>query len=483
MAPRTLEVWFSAGPASARVGTLSQVAGRLGFAYAPDWLAQDKPWPLSQSLSLRAEDFDDKATRPFFAGLLPEGEQRRLVAQALQASRQNDFALLAGIGGECAGAVTLLDPGQTPAPPAEANSLRWLDQAELQALLADLPQRPMLAGQQGLRLSLAGAQDKLPVVVGDDGRIGLPLFGAPSTHILKPAIAGLDGTVFNEAFCMRLAAALKLAVAPVQIHPVAQGGAVLLVQRYDRLAAAGPDSAPNPAPNPAPNLPPTRLHQEDFCQALAVPPEQKYQNEGGPDLAQCFALLRRATRPSALPVLALLDAVVFNALIGNHDAHGKNFSLLYGAAVSAGSAGRAGGPADATLAPLYDLLCTAVYPRLTDKMAMKLGGQYRFSALMARHWERFARDAGLSPAQVKKRVMTIASRLPDLARQTAAAFDAQGQGHPILGQIVTLIAQRCALTVRRLSAPAGDSAGDAADDAGKDDGSNEGSDEAAPGAD
>lgn len=480
MAPRTLEVWFSAGPASARLGTLSQVAGRLGFEYAPDWLSQDKPWPLSQSLPLRAEAFDDRATRPFFAGLLPEGEQRRLVAQALQASRQNDFALLAGIGGECAGAVTLLEPGQIPVPPADANPTRWLDEAELQALLADMPQRPMLAGQQGLRLSLAGAQDKLPVVVADDGRIGLPLFGAPSTHILKPAIAGLDGTVFNEAFCMRLAAALKLAVAPVQIHPVAQG-AVLLVQRYDRLAAAATTPAPSTSPNPAPNLPPTRLHQEDFCQALAVPPEHKYQNEGGPDVAQCFALLRRATRPSALPVLALLDAVVFNALIGNHDAHGKNFSLLYGAAASVVSAGRAAGPADATLAPLYDLLCTAVYPRLTDKMAMKLGGQYRFSALMVRHWEHFARDAGLSPAQVKKRVMAIASRLPDLARQTAAVFDAQGQGHPILGQIVTLIAQRCALTVRRLSAPAGDSAGDDAD--GADDSADDGTDEAAPGAD
>ena len=450
--PRTLEVWFSAGPASARVGTLSQVAGRLCFEYAPAWLSQETPWPLSQSLPLRAEAFDDRASRPFFAGLLPEGDQRRLVAQALQASRQNDFALLAGIGGECAGAVTLLDPGQTPAPPTAAQTVRWLSPAELQTLLDDMPLRPMLAGQTGLRLSLAGAQNKLPVVLADDGRIGLPLYGAPSTHILKPAIAGLDGTVLNEAFCMRLAAALKLAVAPVQVvHPAAHG-AVLLVQRYDRLAAATAQGTP------------TRLHQEDFCQALGVPPEHKYQNEGGPDLTQCFALLRRATRPSAPPVLALLDAVVFNALIGNHDAHGKNFSLLYGAGVSAGSTGRVG-LAGATLAPLYDLLCTAVYPRLTDKMAMKLGGRYRFSELMARHWEQFARDAGLSPAQVKKRVLDIARRLPDLARQTAAAFDAHGPGHPILGRIVTLIDQRCALTVRRLSAPAADSPGTDADTA------------------
>ena len=148
--------------------------------------------------------------------------------------------------------------------------------------------------------------------------------------------------------------------------------------------------------------------------------------------------MRRATRPSAPHTLALLDAVAFNALIGNHDAHGKNFSLLYG-------------PAGAGLAPLYDVLSTSVYPRLTEKMAMKLGGKYRFSELMARHWEQFARDAGLSPAQVRKRVLHIAQHLPELARQILVGFESHGYGHPVLNQIVTLVGQRCALTTRRLT--------------------------------
>jgi serine/threonine-protein kinase HipA len=437
--PRQLDVWLL----SEHVGTLMQVDGRLGFVYRQEWLdrapgdAGSLPQALSQSLPLRAEPFDDRATRPFFAGLLPEGEQRRLVAQALQASRQNDFALLEGIGGECAGAVTLLEPGQIPGHAApsglvesDPTRVRWLEGPALLKLLAEMPQRPMLAGQEGLRLSLAGAQDKLPVVVdrGDGAaaplRIGLPLFGAPSTHILKPTIPGVEGSVHNEVFCMSLAGALKLPVAHTQILPVADQS-VLLVQRYDRLADASGQAT-------------LRLHQEDFCQALGVPPEHKYQNEGGPDLAQCFALLRKATRPSAPNVLALLDAVVFNALVGNHDAHGKNFSLLYG-------------QANAQLAPLYDLLCTAVYPQLTEKMAMKLGGKYRFTELMPRHWEQFARDAGLSPAQVKKRVLDIARRLPDLARTQLASFEGQGNSHPILNPIVTLIAQRCTLTTRRLT--------------------------------
>ncbi|MEI8327501.1 MAG: HipA domain-containing protein, partial [Betaproteobacteria bacterium] len=250
-------------------------------------------------------------------------------------------------------------------------------------------------------------------------RIGLPLFGSPSSHILKPPIAGAEGSVFNEGFCMALAAALKLDVAKTQIHQVG-ARQYLLVERYDR-----------PGQN--------RLHQEDFCQALGTAPETKYQNEGGPNLAQSFELLRRATRPSAPHILKLLDFVVFNALSGNHDAHGKNFSLLYT-------------PKGAVLAPLYDALCTAVYPRLTDKMAMKIGSKYKFSEVQARHWEQFAIDAVLSPAQVKKRILDLARRLPALASATRARFEAQGNSHPIVAQIVTLIDQRCALTIRRLTA-------------------------------
>jgi len=420
--PKQLEVWFQ----GEQVGVLTQVNGRLAFAYTAQWLQQaqadEAKATLSQSLPLRAEPFDDRETRPFFAGLLPEGDKRIQVAQVLQVSRQNDFALLDGIGGECAGAVTMLAPGQTPASTNTLSSVRWLDEPALAQLLVDLPKRPMLAGQDGLRLSLAGAQDKLPVVVQGE-QVGLPLNGMPSTHILKPSIEGVEGSVFNEAFCMTLAAALKLQVAPVHIGQVA-GQAYLLVQRYDR----------------EPSTPPQRLHQEDFCQALGIPPEHKYQNEGGPDLAQAFELLRRVTRPSAPHLLRMLDQVVFNALIGNHDAHGKNFSLLY----------TRQGPG---LAPLYDALCTAVYPHLTEKMAMKLGSKYCFDDLMPRHWEQFALAAGLSPAQVKKRVLDLAKRLPALASQNVARFEAQHHHHPILGQIQTLIEQRCDLTLRRLTAP------------------------------
>lgn len=419
---RQLEVWSF----GTHIGTLSQIDGRLTFAYTPQWLASGNATPLSQSLPLQSESFDDRATRPFFAGLLPEGKKRKSIAQTLHVSRLNDFALLDGIGGECAGAVTLLEPGQTAQDLKTDQHVRWLDDTELLHLLNELPKRPMLAGEEGLRLSLAGAQDKLPVLAARD-RIGLPLLNTPSSHILKPEISGVDGSVFNEGFCLALADQMKLSTAKAVIRNL-DDRVYLLVERYDRHQTA--------------NGQVRRLHQEDFGQALGVAPEYKYQSEGGPDLARCFELVRRVTRPSAPHILMLLDYVIFNTLIGNQDAHAKNFSLLYT-------------PRGTVLAPLYDALSTAVYPNLTDKMAMKIGSKYRFPEVQTRHWEQFAAAAGLSPAQVKKRILNIAKRLPNFARQLQASFQSEGHGHPILVGIVTLIEQRCALTIRRLTSQGG----------------------------
>ena len=413
-----LEVWLF----SERVGTLARVNGRLNFCYAPGWLSHKDAVALSASLPLQAEPFGDRTTRPFFAGLLPEGQMRRRIAQQFQVSSQNDFALLDHIGGECAGAVTLLEPGQALPVPAHGNDVQWLSDEEVVAILDELPRRPMLAGTEGLRLSLAGAQDKLPVV-SDGTRIGLPLNGTPSSHILKPPINAVEDSVFNEGFCMALAEAMQLKPAKAEVHQVLNRS-FLLVERYDRLIQAQNQRQ--------------RLHQEDFCQALGVVPEMKYQNEGGPDLAQCFALVRRATRPGAPEVLRLLDYVIFNALIGNQDAHAKNFSLLY--------SGKA-----PVLAPMYDTLSTAVYPTLTQKMAMKIGSKYVFSEVQARHWEQFAEEVGFTRALAKRRILELAKSLPSTARTLQSAPERGFAGNAVVERINALIEQRCALTIRRLT--------------------------------
>ena len=413
-----LAVWLFAD----HVGTLALLDGRLNFRYAPDWLSQVDAVALSASLPLQSTPFDDQRTRPFFAGLLPEGQMRRLIAQQFQVSGQNDFALLDRIGGECAGAVTFLVPGQTLPVPAGDDGVEWLSDDDLVALLAELPRRPMLAGRDGLRLSLAGAQDKLPVVF-DGKRIGLPLNGTPSSHILKPEIHGIEDSVTNEGFCLALAEAMQLKPARSKIHAV-QNRRFLLVERYDRIADTQGSRR--------------RLHQEDFCQALGVVPEMKYQNEGGPDLAQCFDLVRRMTRPSAPQILRLLDYVIFSALIGNHDAHAKNFSLLYDGKTP-------------VLAPLYDTLSTAVYPTLTQKMAMKIGSKYRFSELQARHWMQFSEGVGLAKAPARRRILELARALPIAARGLQSAPGRGFVGDLLVERIIAVLEQRCALTIRRLT--------------------------------
>lgn len=418
-----LTVWLFAD----RVGTLALIDGRLNFRYSPDWMSRPDAVPLSTSLPLQTEAFDDHKTRPFFAGLLPEGQMRRLIAQQLQVSGQNDFALLDRIGGECAGAVTFLEPAQGLPAPAHGEDVQWLSEREVVALLDELPRRPMLAGKDGLRLSLAGAQDKLPVVF-DGARLGLPRNGTPSTHILKPAIQAVEDSVTNEGFCMELAEAMQLKPAKAKVHAVLNRP-FLLVERYDRVADVQGHRQ--------------RLHQEDFCQALGVVPEMKYQNEGGPDLAQIFELVRRVTRPSAPQILRLFDYVVFNALIGNHDAHAKNFSLLY--------SGRT-----PVLAPFYDTLSTAVYPTLTQKMAMKIGSEYKFSEVQARHWDQFFESAGLAKAQAKRRTLELAKTLLPTARKLQSEPEHGFAGNAVVERIIALIDQRCALTILRLTDPAAD---------------------------
>lgn len=416
---RELEVWLF----NERAGSLTLTEDRLNFQYTPGWLSHPHVKALSCSLPLQTEPFDDHQTRPFFAGLLPEGQLRHLIAKQFQVSHQNAFALLDHLGGECAGAVTLLRTEQ-PSPNEKTDQdVQWLNNQELVAIIDELPHRPMLAGKDGLRLSLAGAQDKLPVVF-DGTQIGLPRKGAPSSHILKPAIRNLPDTVINEGFCLALAEAMGLKPAKSQIHSLL-GRQFLLVERYDRVVREE-------------GL--RRLHQEDFCQALGVVPDMKYQNEGGPDLAQCFDLIRHATRPSAPHTIAMLDYVIFNALIGNHDAHAKNFSLLYT-------------DTSAVLAPLYDVLSTAVYSNLTPKMAMKIGSKYKFSEVQARHWEQFAETVGLSKAQAKKRILTLARSMPTIARELQLDPQRGFAGQSMVEQIVTLLEQRCALTVKRLTAP------------------------------
>lgn len=359
--------------------------GNLRFRYDDGYSGP----PLSWALPVQTEAHPHAICRAVFGGLLPEGDGREALARNLGVSAGNDYALLEEVGGDCAGAIILVEPGSDLPTTAE---VRWLDSDDLDRILHELPQRPLAADPaEGVRLSLAGAQPKTPVIVEGD-RIGQPTnLAAPTTHIVKPEPAAFPGLVDNEAFCMELARAIELPVANVSKHISRSGLPYLLVERYDRDLTAEPIR---------------RLHQEDFCQALGVPADRKYQAEGGPSVGSAIELLRSASPAPALDIPRFWDALVLNWLIGNCDAHGKNYSLLYDT----------GAP---TLAPLYDLVGTTTYPRLTTRLAMSIEGAADIGAVSLATWLNLAAGVGLSQRFARARTVEIVTRAKAAARPLA----------------------------------------------------------------
>lgn len=362
---------------------------RFIFQYAIDWLKNPQAMSLSISLPLQKEAFENDNARPFFANLLPEEQIKKIISRNLHISEKNDFALLEKIGGECAGAVSVFPESVMP---QVKPGYRKLDEKSLHDIIIKLPQRPFLAGDEGVRLSLAGAQNKLPVYV-ENEQISLALGNAPSTHILKPPIPGLEESVENEAFCMILAG--KMGLPRPQVKILHSPDTFLLIERYDRIWDKDRQLQ--------------RLHQEDFCQALQIMPDQKYESEGGPSLQKCFNLLSIHSLKPAADKMALLRWVIFNVLIGNADAHAKNLALLY----------RQRKP---SLAPFYDLICTMAYEELTEKLAMKIGGEKRVAWLGLRHWENFAETVEIKKTFVLKELAKMAEEIIQQAEVLAQSF-------------------------------------------------------------
>jgi len=349
--------------------------GKMYFHYL-------KPFPesqvsISQSLPLSMNEriFSEKECRPFFEGLLPDSEAARdTIAKRHGISARNSFRLLQAIGQDCPGAVSFHEIDE-PIREVEFETLDvdFKTDEEIESYIKKLStSNPLFHGIDDIRLSLAGVQNKAGIYVDPlnpvSEKIGIPRNGMPSTHILKPEIATFPNSAFNEYFCLTLAQASHLNAANVSFRKIGNTPCVI-VQRYDRDFGTRYIK---------------RLHQEDFCQALGKLPTQKYQNEGGPSLEDCFKLLNLIDR------INFTKYIIFNFVVGNTDAHGKNFSILYG---------------DHTppkLAPLYDVLCCQIYEGHSQKMAMKIGGEYEAKNVFAKHWKEFCESVGLSFPEFKK---------------------------------------------------------------------------------
>jgi len=412
----TLSVYLRGAP----FGSLERTGpSRYRFAYSEDAIQGDWSDPmarLSASLPLREERFKPSESAPFFEGLLPEGAMRATVAGKLGISEANGFDMLAALGADCAGAVVIL-PADQPLPSSTGAAAHPLSEKQVGDLLRDLPRDPLGidVDPEGVRLSLGGVQDKLILVRLPTGDFAQPLGGTPSNCLLKPEHERFEGLAANETFCMRVAAAAGNEVATTELREI-DGIRCLYSERFDRIVDADGTT--------------TRLHQEDMCQAQGVLPTQKYEAEGGPSVASVIALLRRqSSRRVALDVNAFVKAVLTNFVLGNSDAHGKNFSLLYDPA------------AGVRLAPLYDVVSTAVYDGLTPRMAMAIGGEEDPSQVDLRSWERLGADSGLGGG-LPRFVQRWASEILAATEATLRDAEQEGWSHPVLETIADVARER-----------------------------------------
>lgn len=394
--------------------------GRLRFDYDPDYREGVAPTPLSLSMPIEVASHPDQVVTPWLWNLLPDNDAvLRRWAREFHVSPASPFSLLSTpIGEDCAGAVAFATPDRARHLLDRPGDVTWLSEADVAARLRELRKdaTAWLGRTFTGQFSLAGAQAKTALLL-RDGRWGAPSGATPTTHILKPAVVGLDDHDLNEHLCLDAARRVGLLAAHSTIESFEDETAVV-VSRYDRPST--PDGEVG------------RVHQEDLCQALGLPPERKYQNEGGPDPGRITRLLRDAMPPEVAEaaVWRFADALIFNWLIAGTDAHAKNYSLLLSGD-------------QARLAPLYDMASALPYGTHERKLrlAMKVGGDY--GVFPRRNpWPGAARELGLAAAAVRDRVGELAAQAPEAFADAAREADVVALRRALPGRLVDLVAER-----------------------------------------
>lgn len=412
--PDSLNAWFE----NRLVGYLwRNPAGAIGFRYEPAWI-DSGGFPISCSLPLAPDEISsaDSTAHRFFANLLPEGGVREQLVRDLKIPN-TDFDLLRAIGGECAGALSILSVERSP---ADDRDYRPLQEEELAQLItrhgrihAVLPEnvRP--------RLSLAGAQDKCPVLYGD-GLYSLPQGEAPTSHILKFEVRDYRHLPAYETFTSYLAKQIGLPAVDIELASTGKQF-YSRSERYDRLWDG--------------NGKIRRLHQEDFCQALGYGHERKYQEDGGPTFSQCLALLREVSSDPAIDTQHLLRWQIFNVLAGNSDGHAKNLSLLY---LENG---------DVRLAPFYDLICTRAIDRIDHRLAFAVGGQRDPGIITVKHWDSLAAECDIGSRFLRRLLEDTAASLIEQFNETKALFESRFGEYSSLQRIEKVVRKQCSRVI------------------------------------
>lgn len=417
MSDESLAVWSG----GRRVGRLRSRPGQgMEFDYDPGWIQADGV-AISQSMPLRSGELTvgDSRAHSFFANLLPEAMARARIVTRCRIP-DDDFALLRALGRECAGALEILPEGDEPDDPSSSQYERF-DGSRLADLQFEsswcfegLERRP------APRPSLAGAQDKTAVALFDN-KIWLPKGTAPSSHILKFDSVEYSTVLAFECFATLLAEFAGLPVVDFELRTVGRDF-IALIKRYDRILEDDGRIR--------------RLHQEDFCQAMGLSSQSKYETDGGPSFADCYRLIRDVSDAPLDDLEQLLRWQVFNVLAGNSDGHAKNLSLLYG---SDGST---------RLAPFYDLVPTRAIENLDHDLAIGVGGIRNPGNVGRRHWESLSVECDVRSEVVLSLVEQTAESLLEHFAEARARFEETHGGLPALDRVERVVSRQCRRAAR-----------------------------------
>jgi serine/threonine-protein kinase HipA len=404
-------------------GTVTRLSnGKLTFRYDEGYISRGgAATPISVSMPTQIASHTDSQITPWLWGLLPDNDAvLNRWSREFHVSASSAFGLLATpLGLDCPGAIRLIPPGNLSArEEPNLTDVDWLSEAQIAQRLRDLKRdnTTWLGANHAGRFSLAGAQAKTALLRAGD-RWGDPRGATATSHILKPAVEGLDNHNLNEHLCLAAMRVAGLLAVRSSIERFEDQSAIV-VARYDRLVRDGLQ---------------LRIHQEDLCQALGVHPARKYQNEGGPGPREIAALFRRIMpRADAHEATTqLLDALVWNWIIAGTDAHAKNYSLLL-----LGSQVR--------LAPFYDVASALPYDSIPEqklRLAMKFGTGYLVNPAGS-PWKRLASDLQLPEDEVRAHASHLIAAAPDAFTTAAADPAVRALNNPLPAHLTDLIAQR-----------------------------------------